>query len=187
RSFDFARSSCVYEGIAKQLVHGLKFGNKKYYGRYMANVMAETYLNNDFDCDIILAVPLSKSRLVRRGYNQSFVLAQHLSKLLKLPLDTKSLVKIKDTPEQARKSGKQRELNVLGAYAVVNKTAICGRKVLIVDDVLTTGATTSEVAKMLYKAKARQAQVLTFASTQFKINADKLTAEIAQQSYAEID
>lgn len=172
RYFDFARSSYVYVESAQKLVYGLKFGNKRYYAKYMARLMADTYLNCNFDCDLVVAVPLSKKRQAVRGYNQSALLAKHIAKILKLELDKGSLVKIKDTAEQARKSGKERELNVLNAYNIEKKSNVRGRKILLIDDVLTTGATASEVSRILYKAKAKSVQALTFASTKYKLNVD---------------
>lgn len=172
RHFDSARSPYVFEGAAQSLVHSLKFGNKKYYAPYMAKAMVDCYLDNEFMCDLILPVPLSKERKRKRGYNQAELLAKQIAYFLKLPMDNKNLIKVVNNPEQARKSGKERELNVLNAYKVTKPQELDGKRILIVDDVLTTGATTSEVAKILYKAKAKSVYVLTYASTRYKINTD---------------
>lgn len=180
RYFDFARSSVVYEKGGRALVYGLKFSGKKYLAGYMSKMMVDTYLNNGYNCDVIIAVPLSKERFKKRGFNQSLCLAKEISYLLKLPIDNTSLIKVKDTPEQAMKSGKERELNVLDAYKVVDKKAIQDKRVLLIDDVLTTGATTSEVSKALYKAKAKSVQVLTFACTRYKVYSENLTDDVQQ-------
>lgn len=176
RYFDFARSSCVYEQSAVALVHGLKFGSKAYYARYMARLMLDKYIECNFDCDCIVAVPLSDKRKKKRGYNQADLLARELSRKLKLDYMQGALIKTVDTPMQAKLGTLQREENLKGAYKVVDKDAFKGRKVLLIDDVLTTGATASEVSKILYKAKAKRVSVLTFASTRYKVpteNTDK--------------
>ncbi len=169
RNFDFARSYCVYEGKAVDLVWGLKFGGKKYFAKYMANCMVDKFLDENMSGDLLIPVPLSRKRQKHRGYNQSQLLAKEISNQLKINCDCRSVVKVLDTPEQAKKVGKERELNVLNAYAVVDQHNIKGKNIILIDDVLTTGATTSEIAKVLYKAKAKSVCVLTFCSTRYKV------------------
>ena len=169
RYFNSARSVCVYKGEAVALVHGLKFGNKRYFAKYMANAMVDKYLDEGLDCDCVLAVPLSDKRRRARGYNQADLLAREISRELKLDYLDGVSVKIRDNEEQAKLGHAKREDNVKGAYAVKEKDALKGRRVLLVDDVLTTGATASEVARVLLKAKAKCVNVLTFASTKYKV------------------
>lgn len=169
RHFNAARSVCVYEGEAVKLVQGLKFGNKRYYAKYLANLMADKYLDEEMDCDCVIAVPLSSKRRKLRGYNQADLLARELSSSLRLDYIDKVLVKVKDNEMQAKLGHAQREENVKGAYKVEDRDAVKGRKVLLVDDVMTTGATASEAARVLMKAKAQSVSVLTFASTRYKV------------------
>lgn len=177
RYFGVARSVCVYEDGAVALVHGLKFGGKRYFARYMANLMADKYLDEKFDCDCVLAVPLSDKRKAVRGYNQSDLLAREISRALRLDYMRKVLVKTKDNKEQSKLGHAEREQNVKGVYEVTDAAAVKGRRVLVVDDVLTTGATASEVARVLCKAKAKSVSVLTFASTKYKVPSESGNGE----------
>lgn len=169
RYFNVARSVCVYEDGATVLVHGLKFGNKRYFAPYIANMMADKYLDENTDCDCVVAVPLSDKRKRKRGYNQSDLLAREISRALRLDYMKGVVVKTRDNEEQAKLGHVKREENVKGVYKVIDAEAVKGRRVLVVDDVLTTGATASEVARVLLKAKAKSVSVLTFASTKYKV------------------
>lgn len=169
RHFSIARSACVYEDGAVTLVRGLKFGGKRYFAKYLANLMTDKYLDEGFDCDCVIAVPLSAKRKRIRGYNQADLLAREISSALRLDYMNGAVVKIKDNERQAKLGHIAREKNVKGAYKVADKEAVKGRRVLLVDDVLTTGATASEVAGILLKAKAKSVSVLTFASTRYKV------------------
>lgn len=172
RYFDKARSSVVYEGIAKELDIKFKFGSGKYLAKYLAGYMVDTLVENELFCNVVLSVPLSKKRKKARGYNQSEELALCICKALKMNYVKDVLVKIKDNKMQAQLSGKEREENVLGVYEVVKSEEIKGKSVLLIDDVLTTGATASEISRVLKKAGAETVYVLTFASPQMKINND---------------
>lgn len=169
RHFRSARSVCVYEDGAVELVHGLKFGGKRYFAKYMANLMVDKYLDEGLYCDSVAAVPLSAERKRKRGYNQADLLAREISQALKLDYLDGVVQKISDNEEQAKLGHAQREENVKGVYKVADKDAVKGRRILLVDDVLTTGATASEVANVLMKAKAKCVNVLTFASTKYKV------------------
>lgn len=172
RYFGVARSVYVYEGDAVKLVYGLKFGGKRYLAKYMAAEMIDKYLDEGFDCDCVVPVPLSAKRRRTRGYNQADLLAREISRALKLDYMDCAVVKTKDNREQVKLGFAGREENVKGAYAVTDKEAFKGRKVLLVDDVLTTGATASEVAKVILKAKAESVSVLTYASTKYKVSSE---------------
>lgn len=177
RHFLRNRSVCVYDGIAKTMIHRYKFGGKKYYAPYFANMLADKYLDEGYDVDVIVSVPISKERARKRGYNQSQIVAKRLAEALKLPYVGECIVKNKNNIEQAKLSGKEREENVLGVYKVIDKIAVKGKRILVVDDVLTTGATMSEVARVLYKAGAQKVEGLTICATSYKIQSSNLGGE----------
>ena len=177
RYFNVARSVCVYKDDAVKLVHALKFGGHRYYAPYMASMMTDKYLDEGFDCDCVIAVPLSAKRKRKRGYNQADLLARNISRALKLDYLDKVVIKTKDNEEQAKLGHAKREENVKDVYSVCDKDAVKGRKILLVDDVLTTGATASEVARVLIKAKAKSVSVLTFASTKYKVASENAAEE----------
>ena len=115
------------------------------------------------DYDGILSVPLHHRKARERGYNQSGLLASGLSRLTKIPLAKKALIRTRYTRTQTRLNREERCLNVKGAFKVGNKKKVEGKSLLILDDVFTTGATLNECARVLKKAGARQVDALTLA------------------------
>lgn len=167
RAFVRARSCYVYEGAPKKFVYRLKFGGRRYLAAFIAEAMVDRYLDCGFECDCVVAVPLSAKRKRKRGYNQAELIAEELSSRLKLPLIDGALVKTKENKSQAKLKRREREENVRGVYEVTSPETFKGRRVLVVDDVMTTGATLGEVSRILYKAKARSVEALTYCSTRF--------------------
>jgi len=98
---------------------------------------------------ILIPVPLYKNKLKQRGFNQAEEIAKELSKFLKIPIITDALIKIKPTPAQVELDKKQRKNNIKGVFSVKNPEAIKQKKILLVDDVFTTGTTMEECAKIL--------------------------------------
>lgn len=167
RAFVRARSCYVYEGAPKKFVYRLKFGGRRYLATFIAEAMVDRYLDCGFECDCVVAVPLSAKRKRKRGYNQAELIAEEVSRQLKLPLVSGALVKTKENKSQAKLTRREREENVRGVYEVTSPETFKGRRVLVVDDVMTTGATLGEVSRVLYKAKARSVEALTYCSTRF--------------------
>lgn len=167
RAFVRARSCYVYEGTPKKFVYRLKFGGRRYLAAFIAEAMVDRYLDCGFECDCVVAVPLSAKRKRKRGYNQAELVAEELSCRLKLPLIDGALVKTKENKPQTKLTRREREENVRGVYEVTSPETFKGRRVLVVDDVMTTGATLGEVSRVLYKAKARSVEALTYCSTRF--------------------
>ena len=165
-----SRSAFVYEGKVSGAILNFKFHNAKYYCKPFAHYLAQLYQDYKYDCDVVIPVPIHSSRLKERGYNQSELIAKHFCKILSLPLDTTSLVKIKKTKNQAELDFKQRQTNLDGAFKVTDKNQIKGKKVLIVDDVYTTGATIDCCATELFKSGAKQVLALTVAHAVTKLS-----------------
>jgi ComF family protein len=109
--------------------------------------MGELIESNFERPDALIAVPMHISRLRERGYNHSALIAQHLSKTLKIPLLTGNIGKSRATPPQARQDLKQRKKNLAGSFKI--KKNIYAKNVAIIDDVVTTGSTAEEIAKIL--------------------------------------
>lgn len=164
-NFTMARSAFVYNDITRKLVKGLKEGGKKYLAKTLAYYMAQTYKDNKMKADVIVYVPMSKSRQKQRGFNQSYILAKHLSNFLELPLSN-DLIKSKETKHQTGMTYAQRQENLLDSFAVTTKSIFKDKVVLLIDDVYTTGATVKECTKVLLKvAKAKSVLVLTACHT----------------------
>ena len=123
-------------------------------------------IENNLDCsgiDVISCVPLSSKRLRKRGYNQAELLAKEISKNLAIP-EKQLLKKIKDNPAQSgTDSTKERLSNVSGVYALNDNAEVSGKTVLLVDDIVTTGATLSECARVLRKEGVARVYAVTLA------------------------
>ncbi len=161
------RSPLVYEGLATKMVFSLKFGKKKYIAKTLGALMADEYLKCGFDSEIVVPVPMSEKEENARGFNQSYLLAVEIATRLKLPM-LDALKKVKDTSAQKQLLGKEREENLKDAFKCVYDE-VKGRKILLVDDVFTTGTTANECSRALLKAKAREVSVLTACVTKLKM------------------
>ena len=170
KHFDRALSPVTYTGAGSSLVTGLKFRGTKYYAEPMAKWMIDRFLSEEIAADLVIPVPLHPHRKKERGYNQSELLAEVIASSLLLPLDLTSVVREKDTlPSTGLTGGRTaREENLKGAFRLTSREGISGKSILLVDDVITTGATTSEIASILKKGGAKKVYVLTFASTREK-------------------
>lgn len=145
-----------YEGTVRESLHRYKFSGVTAYAPTYARWMAEsvrTGLTRPFD--VITWVPLSRRRLRSRGYDQAELLARALSRELDVPCE-RLLDKIRHTPPQSgTASAEERRANISGCYAARRETGIPGKRVLLVDDIFTTGSTLSEAARMLRLAGAQ--------------------------------
>ena len=153
-----------YDGEGRQLVHMLKFGGKKYIARLLGAMMADEFLSSGEECEIVVPVPMSEKEVKRRGFNQSELLAADIGERLGMPV-LPALAKVKDTPPQKELTGKDRAENLKGCFALRFGEYVKGRKILLVDDVFTTGSTANECARTLLKGRARSVTVLTAAVT----------------------
>lgn len=170
KHFDRAISAVTYTDAAVQLVTALKFRGKRYLAEPMAKWMTDRFLELEVAADVVLPVPLHPNRRKERGYNQSELLAEIVAESLSLPLDLTSVVREKDTLASSGIEGgrKAREENMKDAFRLVSKESIAGKTVLVVDDVITTGTTSSFLAEVLKKGGAKKVYVVTFASTREK-------------------
>jgi len=112
-----------------------------------------------------MPVPLHKKRLRLRGFNQALLLAHGVSLRFRIPLNYDNLVRTRYTRPQVELSGRERAENVRGAFDLIRSAEVCEKKILLIDDVFTTGATMNECAKVLKDAGARSVTVLTLART----------------------
>lgn len=154
-----------YNGEIRDAILKYKFDEKSYIYR----TFLEFIKNNENICaqikkyDIIIPVPISKKRLNTRGYNQSSLIAKNLAQELNIEYSEKILIKIKDNKPQSEMKQDTRKSNVRGVYKVINKERINNKKVLIVDDIFTTGSTADECARVLKDNNAESIGVFTLA------------------------
>ncbi|MDD5730628.1 MAG: ComF family protein [Candidatus Omnitrophica bacterium] len=165
--FDRAFSPCIYEGTVKELIHGFKYKNKDYLGQTLSKLMAE-YIDEyllPFDyLDLVIPVPLHKTKLREREFNQAQILGGFLAQRYSIKLDGEILVRHRNTRTQTELPDCQRQANVRGSFSVCRKQALKGKNILLIDDVLTTGATASEAAFALKEAGANIVFVCTLAN-----------------------
>ena len=163
--FDRARAVMRYDEGSRGLVLGFKYADRTEgaaaYGAWLARAGAELTA----EADLIAPVPLHWMRLFARRFNQAALLAQALGRETGLPVVPDLLLRRRHTPSQGRLSQDQRRRNVAGAFAVKGARAprLAGRRVLLVDDVLTTGATAAACARTLRRAGASAVDVLVLA------------------------
>lgn len=168
--YKIARAPFLYDYPISNLIQQFKFENAKYLFAPLGEFLIDTYKKNNYDCDLIIPVPLSKSRLKLRKYNQAEMLAMPLSKNFNLPIINNAVVRIKDTNKQANLTHSQRRENLKNAFQLVDKKSIKNKNVLVVDDVMTTGETIKNLCYELHKGKPKNIYVLTLAHTDFYRN-----------------
>ena len=153
------------EGPERRLMHALKYGDRLDLGRPLGSWMARAGAELLADAELIVPVPLHRGRLWRRQFNQSAVLAQHVAARSGVPWDPMPLRRVKATASQVGMTRAQRIENVEGAFRVAAdlRWRVRDRRILLVDDVLTTGSTLNAAARALFKAGAARVDVLVFA------------------------
>jgi competence protein ComFC len=145
-----------YVDPMKEIIHQFKYYGFKKVGEYLAEEIINIHQKRfcELDIDFIVPIPLYSHRFKSRGFNQAEVLSNIIGTQLGIPVDSKSLVKIKKTRDQARLDPKNRQNNIKGAFKLFEDVLI-DKKVVIVDDVITTGATVNEAYKVLKKAEVK--------------------------------
>lgn len=152
-------------GNSRLILYPLKYNGQKEIGEIMGRYMAAELLSSGFfeGIDLIVPVPLHKKKQKLRGYNQSEWLARGVSAITAIPVCTSGIVRLKNTETQTHKSALQRWENVDGIFQVTSPDLFKGKHILLVDDVLTTGATTVACALSFEKVEGIRISVLTLA------------------------
>jgi len=163
--FERARAAVSYSGVARPMVQGLKYGDRTDLAPWMARWMLRAGADLVADADMVVPVPLHWLRFLQRRFNQSAELARVVSGISGLPFAPSVVERVKRTRRQVGLARRERDDNVRAAFRVPadREMEIRGRRVLIVDDVFTTGATAWAVARALKKGGAGAVDVLTFA------------------------
>ena len=164
-AYDRARAAVRYEDISRALVHSLKYGDRLDLAPMMGQWMARAGRELLVDADALVPVPLHWRRQWARRFNQSAALAAVISSLSGVPVVPDGLRRVRATPQQVGKSKAERADNVQGAFraAITHSNSIAGRRLVLVDDVLTSGATIDACTRALLRAGAAHVDVLVFA------------------------
>jgi competence protein ComFC len=166
-AFDRAFSVCVYDGVIKTLIHEFKYKDKQYLGQPLSKLLIDFIKKYQLPVnyiDYLIPMPLHRAKLREREFNQAQILCREVGAAIDKPLLENNLFRYRATGSQATLEPHQRFLNVRGSFAVTEKRPVNGKNILLVDDVLTTGATASEAARALKDAGANIVFVLTLAS-----------------------
>ncbi len=166
--FDRALSCFVYAKEISEIIIKYKFNQHWDYHRslsvYLEHLLRPLHRENPFDC--IVFPPMTKKSLAKRGLNQSELLAKTIAKHLEIPCLHKALKKVKETPQQSTLGYAERMTNLKGAFALtLPRETFMGKRILLIDDVFTTGATADALSKLLKSAKAKEVIVATVAAT----------------------
>lgn len=164
RHFETSKSLYIYDGLIKKAIYSYKYYNKPYFYKLFGNMLLDYMKSTNYTSfDFITSVPLHPSKMRKRGYNQSELLARHISKDLRIPyLD--ALKRTKKTLKQSEQKKEERRKNLKGAFAVkkADEKAI-NSQVLLVDDIYTTGSTVEECSKVLLDYGVSKVYVITIA------------------------
>lgn len=163
--FDEFISIFKYEGLIRKIILDYKFNEKSYIYLTFTDLILknENIFENIKNYDTIIPVPISKKRYKERGYNQSFLIAKEFANQSNLQILNNCLIKTKNIIEQSKLNKEEREKNIQGVYKLQNKKLIKNKKILLIDDIYTTGSTVNECSKILKQANPKSIGVLTIA------------------------
>ncbi len=163
--YDSLQSVVQFGDLARDLIHDFKYKDKTYLEIMLAKLMVLKLAQVGYKADIIVPVPLHRKKLRNRQYNQAALLALRISKLTKVRCVVDGVCKVQNTPSQTALDYHDRIINNRDAFRInaKHKALFKQQKVLLIDDVVTTGATVNECSKVIKAAGARSVIVLTFA------------------------
>ena len=154
-----------YEGIIRRIILKYKFEDKAYLYKTFVNFLLKNKYFFEFikKYDTIIPVPISRKRRALRGYNQSELIVKEIANFTNLKEESDCLFKIKNVIEQSKLNKEERQKNIQGVYELRNKEKLYKNKILLVDDIYTTGSTVNECSKVLRGAKPKQIGIFTIA------------------------
>lgn len=165
--FDRAFSPCVYEGVVKVLISQFKYRGNDYIGTSLSRLLIDFVEDYNLELklfDLIAPVPLHPKKLREREFNQAQILSKCLAGKFGMELSTNNLIRVRDTSTQTDLADRERWHNVAGSFTVRDGSHLKRKNILLIDDVLTTGATCSEASRALKEAGAGVVFVLTLAN-----------------------
>lgn len=167
-AFDQARAAVRYDAFSKKIVLRFKYADQIHSAKTLSRWMVTAGRDLFTDADLLIPVPLHRWRLFHRRYNQATLLANYISKETAIKLENHILKRAKNTDPQGKKSTKERHRNVANAFYIDEKKGLLlkDKHIILIDDVLTSGATMNECARILKKAGAAKVSVLCLARAQ---------------------
>jgi ComF family protein len=165
RHFSAGHFGFLFSHRLRDALLAFKFRGRKDVGRFLVGLLRDKLMALSPRFDVIVPLPVTEGRLRERGFNQTYVLSKEIARITGKPIDHRSLLKTRETKDQYTLSRDERRKNPLGAFQVVRSEAIQDRRVLLVDDLFTTGSTLSEASKTLVRAGAGGVEVFALART----------------------
>jgi len=163
RGFQEGHYGFYFENRLRDAVHAFKFEGRKDVGKYLISLIREKVAALSGAADLIIPVPVTEKRLKKRGFNQSFIISEEISAIACRPVLHDVLIKTRETADQFTLAKDERRKNIKGVFAVKNGSEIAGKRVLLVDDLFTTGYTVREASRALFRGKAERVTVFALA------------------------
>lgn len=164
--YKMARAAGLYEGILKEGIQRLKYNGHRHLVPTLGGFLIRAFRKeNEWQgkIDLVIPIPMDKRRQRERGFNQSELLARYLSKSLSIPFNNHILLKSRRTSPQVNLTREQRLVNLVDVFYLSPNASISGKRILLVDDVYTTGATVTECTNTLLRGRSKEVSVLTLA------------------------
>ncbi len=152
-----------YTTPIKNAIYAFKFDGKKRVGRILVQMANERIMGLRNRFDYLLPVPVTERRLKERGFNQAYIIAKEISRIISVPVLSNTVIKLKETKDQYTLDRTERAKNVKGVFALVEKDHLKDKNILVVDDLFTTGYTVMEVVKTLRSAQPKDVCIFAIA------------------------
>ncbi len=166
--YKFVRNMSVfyYDDFVRHLIFKFKYGKGVYVGNKLGEIMSNYFFDNYIkNIDLIIPIPLHKSKQRARGFNQALILSKHISKKTGIPLSEKGLIRIKNTRPQSKLSISQRQKNLKDAFQINKTLNIQNKNILLIDDIFTSGSTINNCTKILHENGAKDVFSFTLSVT----------------------
>lgn len=155
-------STAYYSSSIMEMILSLKYKKNFRSGEILASYMAEKIIKENIPCDLITYIPSDKKSFKKRGFNQSEFLAKNIGDILQVPVKN-TLIKVKSTKEQKTLNRENRWINLEKSFKLINKDEIIDKKIILIDDIITTGATVYFASKEICNVNIKELNVLTVA------------------------
>lgn len=165
RAFKRGYFGYYFEDRFRDALHSFKFNGRIDVGECLVRLLRERFGTITENVDCVVPIPVTEKRLTERGFNQSFIIAEEIAKMTGKELCPSVLIKTKQTRDQYALSRKERKSNVKAVFAVKNSRQILGKRVLLVDDLFTTGYTAREAARLLIRSSVKEVTFFALART----------------------
>jgi ComF family protein len=164
-AYEAARAAALFEGPVRELIHRFKYNRRVHHRRPLAEIALRRLspFVLETSADLMVPVPLHVKRLRQRGFNQAVLIGELLARKWRLPLVRNNLRRVRWTEPQINLSASERVANVKDAFMVADPAQVKGRRIILLDDVYTTGSTVSECSRVLHRAGAKEVFVITIA------------------------